>query len=232
MVGQHLPEYERYTLAADRSKVSRKFDELGLDGRTVSVGIMGGTFDPIHIGHLLCAEYACEQFGLEAVIFMPTGRPPWKLDTHVACAEDRYIMARLAVEDNPRFDVSPLEARQDQVAYTVETLRELRRFFPRCVELAFILGADAARDIGDWYGAGELAGLASYLVASRSGYELVEVEGTDRIADDAFRFERFDMPEVGVSSSTVRDAIASGRSIRYQVPERVRSYIEATGLYR
>lgn len=107
------PAYERYRLEHDDSTVCGRFDRLGEDGVPVSLGIMGGTFDPVHSGHLMCAERAREEFGLSAVVFMPAGQPVRKLNTFVASAEDRYIMARLATQDNAAFDVSAMEIRRE-----------------------------------------------------------------------------------------------------------------------
>lgn len=225
------PAYERYRLEKDDSTVCGRFDRLGEDGVPVSLGIMGGTFDPIHSGHLMCAERAREEFGLSAVVFMPAGQPVRKLNTFVASAEDRYIMARLATQDNAAFDVSAMEIRREGKTYAIDTLRALRAYYPLNVRLYFITGADAIWDIISWKGAEELALLATFVGATRPGYDLDEARRRHERADIAFDIKYLDIPALAISSTEMRTNVAAGRSIRYLTPAPVCAYIAETGLY-
>ena len=143
-------------------EVCERFDRLGFDepGRTFQLGIFGGTFDPVHTGHLAAAEHVRDAAGLDAVIFMPAGVPVFKLDKKVTAGEDRLAMCRLATAANPYFDVSDMEVRRAGNTYTYETLRELRAHYPDNVEFHFIAGADAIISLGKWRNARELTQLA------------------------------------------------------------------------
>jgi len=211
-------------LSEDTSAVSRRFDHLGEDGVPCLLGIMGGTFDPIHLGHLLCAECARTQLGLAAVLFMPAGVPPWKQGSFVASAGERYSMVALAVEDNPFFDVSPLEVRRETPCYTVDTLGVLRAHYPGNVGLVFIGGADAIRSRGSWYGAGQLDDLATFAYAARGE----DARSAQRPSPD----RTFAMPAFDISSTMLRDRLSRGLSVRYLVPDAVGDHLERRGLYR
>lgn len=197
----------------------------------MKLGIMGGTFNPIHIGHLVCAEEAAWQYGLEQIIFMPTGLPPHKEIAGGTGSESRYLMTVIAVAGNPRFRVSRLEIDRQQLCYTVDTVRELKQDRPDD-ELYFITGADAVLEILDWKDPEELLEMATLIAATRPGYPL------DKLSEITNRFSRQDrvkvmeIPAIGVSSSLVRERVAQGRSIRYLVPEGVERFIEKEGLYR
>ncbi len=181
-------------------------------------GVFGGTFDPIHVGHLVIAEAAAETFSLDRVLFVPCAHPPHKPVEGLAPVADRLEMVRLAVEGNPRFSVCDLEAIRGGVSYTVDTLEALRREDPDA-ELFLILGADMAATMPTWRSIEQVRQLARPCVASREGYEGAS-EGYFRI------------PTIGVSSSDLRARIGAGRSIRYLVPDPVRRYMEDRGLYR
>lgn len=196
----------------------------------MKLGIMGGTFNPIHIGHLVCAEEAHDQYGLDEISFMPTGLPPHKEIGGGAGSETRYEMTVLATAGNPRFSVSRYEVEKEQVCYTVDTMRHLSREMPGA-ELFFITGADAVLEILDWKDPDELLELATLIAATRPGYPL------DRLSEITGRFSRGDrvrimeIPAIGVSSSMIRERVANGKSVRYLVPEGVRQLIEEEGLY-
>lgn len=199
-------------------------------GTLARLGIMGGTFDPPHLGHLACAEEALEAFGLNAVLFVPTGRPAFKQDRLVTAGEVRLAMVAAAVAGNPAFAVSALEVERPGVTYAVDTLRELREELPG-VELVFIVGADAALTLPRWRKSVELAHLAAFAAATRPGFELGEQALRD-LREHGFDVRPFAVPGLDISSSALRRRVYAGRTIRYLVPEAVRKIIEEESLYR
>jgi nicotinate-nucleotide adenylyltransferase len=190
---------------------------------------MGGTFDPIHHGHLLTAEEAAVQFGLDEVVFVPTGRPWMKEGREVAEAEHRYLMAVIATASNPRFSVSRLEIDREGPTYTVETLRLLQEANPDA-ELFFVTGADAMLEIFQWKDSEEVLSLAHLIAATRPGYDLAHFEEEARRAYP--NVSVMDIPALAISSTDIRTRVREGRPIRYLVPEGVKSYIEKARLYR
>ena len=194
-------------------------------GTLARLGIMGGTFDPPHLGHLACAEEVLEAANLDAVLFVPTGRPAFKQDRLVTAGEVRLAMVAAAVAGNPAFAVSALEVERPGVTYAVDTLRELR------VELVFIVGADAALTLPRWRKSAELAHLAAFAAATRPGFELGEQALRD-LREHGFDVRPFAGPGLDISSSALRRRVYSGRTIRYLVPEAVREIIEEESLYR
>ena len=158
---------------------------LGSDPeRTYRLGIMGGTFDPIHNGHLVAAEQAFDDLGLDLVVFMPAGRPAFKLDKKVTSGEDRYAMTLLATSDNPHFTASRFEIDREGVTYTADTLRLLHGLYPDNVRFYFITGADAIADIVTWRDAADIARLARIVAATRPGYDLSNAWVTGLAAAD------------------------------------------------
>ena len=196
------------------------------------LGIMGGTFDPIHFGHLVTAEEALVQFNLDRVLFMPTGHPALKSDQRVTPAEDRYLMTVIATAANPDFDVSRLEVDRPGLTYTVDTLVALRDEYGPAAELFFITGADAIWDIVGWKDAEQIAGLATFIAATRPGYDLAAARGAHEEQVTRFRIELIEVPALAISSTDLRARLAERRAIRYLTPEAVGSYIEKRGLYR
>jgi len=193
------------------------------------LGVMGGTFDPIHYGHLVTAEEALVQFALDTVVFVPTGRPWMKEGREVSPAEDRYLMTVIATASNPRFRVSRVEIDRDGPTYTVDTLRALGAENPDA-ELYFITGADAMLEILKWKDPGEVLALAHFIAATRPGYDLTRFESLTRAGHANATV--MSIPALAISSTDVRERIRDGRPIRYLVPEGVKSYIEKAGLYR
>lgn len=210
------------------------FHSLGLDDpdTTYRLGIFGGTFDPVHIGHLAAAERVREQARLDAVVFMPAGVPVFKLDKKVTAGEDRLAMCRLATAENPFFDVSDVEVRRQGNTYTYETLRELRAHYPENVELFFIAGADAIITLGKWRNAAELTQLARFIAMTRPGYSQEEAKRAVYVDGKRLDVDFLEVPGLNISSSYVRDCVAENRTIRYIVPDSVRDYIIAHKLYR
>lgn len=191
------------------------------------LGVMGGTFDPIHYGHLVTAEEALDQFELEGVVFVPTGLPWMKEHEVVSPAEDRYLMTVIATASNPLFSVSRIEVDREGPTYTVETLRALKS--EQDADLYFITGADAILEIVQWKDRAELFDLARFIAATRPGYDMAgfEVPGEARDAVTMMR-----IPALAISSTDIRARVKAGGPIRYLVPEGVKSYIEKAGLYR
>jgi nicotinate-nucleotide adenylyltransferase len=194
------------------------------------LGVMGGTFDPIHYGHLVTAEEALVQFELDSVLFVPTGRPWMKEREVVSPAEDRYLMTVIATASNPLFRVSRMEIDRDGPTYTVDTLRGLRDLYGPKVDLFFITGADAIVEILAWKDREEVFELAHFIAATRPGYDL----GVMRSHDPASHPEIMVMniPALAISSTDIRRRVAAGLPIRYLVPEGVKSYVEKAGIYR
>lgn len=211
--------------------ICERFDDLGADGRPVRLGIMGGTFDPIHIGHLACAEQAREAFGLDAVVFIPAGKPAFKLKRDVTPAEQRFDMCRLAVRGNPAFDVSRIEIDRPGVTYTADTLRQLREHYPGNVSLFFITGADAVCSILKWRESAAIASMAELIAATRPGYALSEETRLTIEQSGNFRIHMLETTGLAVSSSDLRARVHSGRSIRYLTMQQVLDYIAGHGLY-
>lgn len=197
------------------------------------LGILGGTFNPPHIGHLVCAQEACDQLRLDRVLLMPAARPPHKEVASDPGAETRWELCRLAVADDERFEVSRLELDRPGRSYTVDTLRELRELSPQD-ELTFIVGGDMARSLPRWREPATVLELATLAVAERAGAERAAIRDDLRalgaeLVDERVRF--FDMPRIDVSSSLVRERVAQGRPIRYLVPDAVADAIAANGWY-
>lgn len=199
--------------------ISERFDALGADGAPAKLGLMGGTFDPIHIGHLRIAEEVREALCLDAVLFIPTGNPVFKRDQEVTAASVRLAQVRTAVSDNPRFDVSSIEVDRGGDTYTVDTLRQLRDHYPENVEFYFIVGSDSAATVGKWRDCAEMARLTHLAVAvgrpGSAGFdELRETIG----AAAPFEAHFVRVSSLEVSSSDIRQRISEGKSVRYLLP--------------
>jgi nicotinate-nucleotide adenylyltransferase len=188
---------------------------------------MGGTFDPIHHGHLVAASEVQHWFDLDEVVFVPTGQPWQKADRAVSPAEHRYLMTVIATASNPRFWVSRVDIDRPGPTYTIDTLRDLRRELPDA-ELYFITGADALGDIFTWRDAGELFDLAHFVGCTRPGYEMDESTLTG-IPDD--RVTIVEIPALAISSTDCRNRTAAGEPVWYLVPDGVVQYIKKYQLY-
>ena len=192
------------------------------------LGVMGGTFDPIHNGHLLTAEEAAVQFDLDEVVFVPTGHPWMKEQKEVSAPEHRYLMSVIATASNPRFSVSRIEVDRAGPTYTVDTLRELKGLDGDKVDLFFVTGADAMLEILQWKDPEEILALAHFIAATRPGYDLTRFEAEAPHPNVSV----MNIPALAISSTDIRKRVGEGRPIRYLVPEGVKSYIEKAGLYR
>jgi nicotinate-nucleotide adenylyltransferase len=197
----------------------------------VRIGILGGTFNPPHLGHLVCAQEAYLQLGLARVVLMPARVPPHKPVDDEPGIEHRLVMCRLAISgDGQRFEVSDLEARRVGVSYTVDTLEELHAHHPES-ELFLIVGTDVALEFGSWREPERVLELATLAVAERPGSARAAVEAALARIEGGDRARFFDMPAIEISSTLLRHRARSGEPTRYLVPERVRSYIDRQRLY-
>jgi nicotinate-nucleotide adenylyltransferase len=194
------------------------------------LGVMGGTFDPIHHGHLFIAEEARVHFGLEQVLFIPNNTPPHKDNRRVSDAQHRFAMTELAVASNPHFACSSLELDREGASYTVETLLALRQQHPG-TELFYLTGVDAVAEILTWKRHEEVIQLARFVAAARSGYE-PEILAERLPRSYQQRIEILHSPALEISSTDLRRRIAENRPIRYLVPDDVVEYIEQNELYR
>ena len=211
-------------------------------------GLLGGTFDPIHLAHLRCAEEILEKYGLDKIIFIPSATPPLKQGSGITSYDHRERMVRFAVEGNPAFAFSDVENRREGRSYTVDTIGYFRENFGKELEIYFIMGQDAFEDIQRWKSWRRLLTLCHFIIMTRPGWQ----KGSLRKAlppDDAKRFT-YDgkahgyrglsgkfisftgVTQLDIESRDIRNRVESGRSIRYLVPDAVREYIERHNLYK
>ena len=187
---------------------------------------MGGTFDPVHHGHLVAASEVAAQFHLDEVVFVPTGQPWQKSHRGVSSAEDRYLMTVIATAANPRFSVSRIDIDRPGQTFTVDTLRDLRAERGDGVELFFITGADALAQILSWRDAEEVVSLAHFIGVTRPGHHLAD-PGLPR-----GRVSLVEVPALAISSTDCRERVARNEPIWYLVPDGVVQYVAKRGLYR
>jgi nicotinate-nucleotide adenylyltransferase len=192
----------------------------------MKIGIYGGTFNPIHVGHLIVIESVREQMQFDKLLFVPSANTPNKSDPSLAPAPDRLQMARLALEGNPDFEVSDVETARGGMSYTVDTLRILGEQYPRA-ELSLIIGADNLLEFQTWKAPDEILDRSTLVVMNRPGYAAAGVRSElSRLA------KHVNVPQIGVSGTDIRRRVKLGRSIRYLVPRPVEEYIRHKGLYR
>jgi nicotinate-nucleotide adenylyltransferase len=196
-------------------------------GDTVArIGVMGGTFDPIHHGHLVAASEVGHFYSLDEVIFVPTGQPWQKEGRRVSAAEDRYLMTVIATASNPRFSVSRVDIDRPGPTYTIDTLRDLRRLRDPDAKFFFITGADALEQLMTWQDVDELFELAHFVGCTRPGHRLSGAGLPDG------RVSLIEIPALAISSTTCRERVAKGVPIWYLVPDGIVQYISKRGLYR
>jgi nicotinate-nucleotide adenylyltransferase len=186
---------------------------------------MGGTFDPIHHGHLVAASEVAVLFGLDEVVFVPTGQPWQKSSRVVSPAEDRYLMTVVATASNPRFTTSRVDIERGGPTYTIDTLTDLQRQRPDA-ELFFITGADALEQIVSWRDTERLFQLARFIGVTRPGYQLADHHLPEGVVS------LVEVPALAISSTDCRERVARGMPVWYLVPDGVVQYIEKRGLYR
>lgn len=197
------------------------------------IGIMGGTFDPIHYGHLVAAEMARSEFNLSKVLFIPTGIPPHKDRLDISEGRSRLEMVERAIKDNPAFECSAMEIERQGPSYTVETLRLLSKIWPEH-ELYFITGTDALREIFSWREAEEILTMIQFIGAARPGFDAKDFLQSVRqdhpeIVD---KIHYLEVPALAISSTDIRMRVKQQKPIRYLLPEAVRLFIEQKNLYR
>jgi len=197
------------------------------------LGIMGGTFDPIHYGHMVAAETARIELGLDIVLFIPTGMPPHKVDNPVTDANLRFEMVEMSIRSNKNFKVSRMEIERDGPTYTIDTLRILHNLFPD-QELYFITGTDALKELLTWREPEEIIRLARIVGASRPGYDsrdlLAKIYRQYPFTKD--RIYQLEVPALAISSTDIRSRVQNQKSIRYLLPEEVRLFIKTNKLYQ
>ncbi len=199
------------------------------------IGLYGGSFDPIHFGHLISARCIAERFDLSRVILIPSARPPHKQDSKVTDPQHRLAMTRLVVEDDPLFEVSDAELLRAGPSYTFDTVEHLRKRFGNSAELFWFIGGDTLPELPTWYRIAELVKRARIVTAARPGWEapaksvLAEAVG-DEHAQGLLQ-DRCATPAIDISSSDIRMRVGAGRSIRYLLPMAARAYISTHRLY-
>ena len=200
--------------------------------KNIKIGILGGTFDPIHNGHLWSAQSICDMLALAQVIFIPAYIPPHKIGQKYAPAQDRYAMTALAVQKFPKFTVSDMEIQRNQVSYTYDTIVELHKKYPQA-ELYFLIGADTVTQLHKWHRIKELLQLVTFVAADRPGYHKVLQEAEKQLGIIAReRIMLLNTPEHNISSTEIRARIKAGNSLDTLVPEEVEKYIYTHGLYQ
>lgn len=210
------------------------------------IGILGGTFNPIHFGHLRVAEEICEEMNLEKVFLMPGGNPPHKNGKNLAPFSERLEMARIGVEGSSNLEVIDIEGKRKGFSYSIETLREIHDQFGNNVEPFFILGSDAFKEIETWKEYDKLFDLTSFVVLKRPGISLSELghfikslnlnfkesnSKIDYINPEGNHIYIKEITLMDISSTKIREAIVTGKSIKYLIPEKVKAHIEKKGLY-
>ncbi|MFC5370295.1 nicotinate-nucleotide adenylyltransferase [Arcanobacterium bovis] len=197
----------------------------GMDTPRRRIGIMGGTFDPIHHGHLVAASEVQHSFNLDEVVFVPTGTQPFKKDRRVTAAEHRYLMTVIATANNPRFSVSRVDIDREGTTYTIDTLRDLKKSYPDA-DLFFITGADVLPQILQWKDQDELWDLAHFVGVNRPGHEL----DTSGLPQNGITL--LEVPAMAISSTDIRNRAKSGNPVWYLVPDGVVQHINKYHLYK
>jgi nicotinate-nucleotide adenylyltransferase len=197
-----------------------------------SLAIMGGTFDPIHNGHLVVAEQVRHSFACDKVLFVPAASPPHKNESTITAVADRLAMTKMAVESNPWFEVSALEIERPGPSYTIDTVREIKKNY-QPENLYFITGADAVLEILSWKDVNNLLASCKFIAATRPGYDLSNLQQRLKALPKEYfkNIIPFYVPSLSISSTDIRNRVASGKPIKYLLPESVERYIYDNLLY-
>jgi nicotinate-nucleotide adenylyltransferase len=196
------------------------------------IAILGGTFDPIHIGHLILADQACDQLGLSLVYIVPVGNPPHKQGRQLASEEDRLRMIELAIAGNPVFKVSRVDIDRPGPQYTLDTVRIFRQQMPPDGELYFLMGYDSLAELPTWYRPQEFVAACHLVALTRYNVPIDWLDLETALPGIRERVTLLDMPEVEISSHQIQERVQAGSSIRYLVPDAVRTYIMEHALYK
>jgi nicotinate-nucleotide adenylyltransferase len=204
-----------------------------MNSKQKKIGIMGGTFDPIHYGHLVTAEAARDKFDLEKVIFVPSGNPPHKKHKKVSAREDRYLMSVLATANNLYFEVSDIELKRRGYTYTVDTLRMFHEVYGKNSDFYFITGADAVMEILTWKNVEAILKMCKIVSAHRPGSDIAvfrkKVEEIEKLYGS--KVYLIEIPALAISSTNIRARVKNGVTIKYLLPEEVENFILKKGLY-
>jgi nicotinate-nucleotide adenylyltransferase len=206
-----------------------------MEDKPSKIGIMGGTFDPIHYGHLVTAEAARDRFDLEKVIFVPSGNPPHKKNRDISNGEDRFIMSVLATENNRYFEVSDVELkRADDYTYTIDTLREFKNMYGDDADFYFITGADAVMEILTWRDVQTVLKLCKIVSAYRPGSDITAFQKKVKEIESLYRcrIHLIEVPALAISSTDIRNRVQNNVTIKYLLPEKVEEYILERKLYK
>lgn len=197
------------------------------------LGIMGGTFDPIHYGHLVAAEGARHHFGLDSVVFVPAARPPHKGNSSISHPSDRLNMTVLATGSNNNFEVSDIEIKRRGPSYTIDTVNQFRQSRPDA-SVHFITGADAVLEILTWHRVQELLEICHFIAATRPGYRLENLSGILKGLPSQCidKISVMEVPALAISSTDIRERVGKGMPIKYLLPEEVEDYIYVKDLYK
>ncbi len=205
-----------------------------MENKRKKIGISGGTFDPIHLGHLLVAESLRERFELDKVLFIPTGLPPHKDLSNVTSAEHRFNMVREAISTNPNFEVSRIEIDRKGLTYTFDTLTELKSIYSNDTDLFFIVGADVVKDILMWKNFDKVFSICEFIAVLRPEHKKNDFDSAVEFLRSTYmaKIHVGEIPLVGVSSTMVRERVQSNKSVKYMIPECVEDYIKHNKLYK
>jgi nicotinate-nucleotide adenylyltransferase len=211
-----------------------RMETIEISKEKIRYAIMGGSFDPIHFGHLAAAESVRQNLNCQKIIFIPLGNPPHKKNRILSDSIHRYTMTVLATCSNPCFEVSNIETNREGYTYTLNTITELNEYYGKEVELLFITGADALFEIETWYKVDELLKLCSFVAVTRPGYDKSMLEQKLQYLQSKYnsKIHIIDVPGLNISSTDIRERIKKGASIRYLVPEAVEQYIYKHRLFR
>lgn len=199
----------------------------------MKIGIMGGTFNPIHHGHLILSEYIRTRAGLDKIIFIPTGMPPHKNNEDLLDSRTRLKMVELAIDNNPYFICSDIEVTRTKLTYTIDTLQELKNLYKDC-QLYMIIGADTLLSLYTWKDYSKVLSLVNFIVADRLGLNTNDVLEEIQMLNNRFKADiiSINSPVIDISSTVIRNSVKKGLSIKYLVPEVVEAYILKKNLYR
>lgn len=199
----------------------------------MKIGILGGTFDPIHLGHLIMADQVLDILNLDKVVFIPTGRPPHKDEKNIRSSKDRMEMVDLAIRSNTHFESSDIEIKENKLSYTVDTIKKLEEIYPED-ELYFIVGGDSLLSLDSWKGHGEIIASIGIVVVNRITANKEKIKKKIDYYNKTFSGNvcLVDCPVIDISSTGIRRRVKESRTINYLVPEGVKKYIIDNNLYK